>query len=104
MMHFSCDICGKDLTPGVTSRYVVKMEAFAATDPAELTEMDLDADHVEEMAQLLSEQDEDGGVDESAVLPPAKKMRFDLCTGCYAKFLADPLSRENTAKFHFSEN
>ena len=34
MLHFSCDICGKDMTPGGATRYVVKMEAFAATDPA----------------------------------------------------------------------
>ncbi|MBY0513904.1 MAG: hypothetical protein K2P78_08335 [Gemmataceae bacterium] len=102
MMHFSCDFCSKDLTPGAAPRYVVKMEAFAAADPAELTETDLDADHVEEMAQLLSEQDE-AGPDEAAVLPAARKLRFDLCPACYARFLADPLGRE-TAKFHFSEN
>ena len=51
MLHFSCDICGKDLTPKGQARYVVKMEAFAATDPAQLTDDDLDTDHVEEMAQ-----------------------------------------------------
>ena len=58
MLHFSCDNCGKDLTPAGVTRYVVKMEAFAATDPAELTDTDLDTDHVEEMAQLLSEMEE----------------------------------------------
>ncbi|HJZ53763.1 MAG TPA: hypothetical protein VKE74_02335, partial [Gemmataceae bacterium] len=75
MLHFSCDICGKDMTPGGVTRYVVKMEAFAATDPAELTETDLDTDHVEEMAQLLNEQEEAGCDDGPAVLPAAKKMR-----------------------------
>ena len=55
MLHFSCDICGKDLDPEGSARYVVKMEAFAATDPAQLTDDDLDTDHVEEMAQLLNE-------------------------------------------------
>jgi hypothetical protein len=104
MLHFSCDICGKNLTPGGAGRYVVKMEAFAATDPAELTETDLDSDHVEEMAQLLNEMEEGGGEDGPAVLPAAKKIRFDLCPCCYRKFLADPLGRENAAKFDFSEN
>ena len=42
-------------TPEGSARYVVKMEAFAATDPAQLTDDDLDTDHVEEMAQLLNE-------------------------------------------------
>src|SRR5215212_8337567 len=60
MMHFSCDICSKDMTLGEGARYVVKLEAFAAADPAELTETDLDADHVEEMADLLNEMEESG--------------------------------------------
>jgi hypothetical protein len=102
MLHFSCDICGKDLTPGAVTRYVVKLEAFAATDPAELTDEDLDTDHVEEMAQLLSELEE-GGCEVQAA-PARKAMRFDLCPGCYRKFVADPLGREVAPKFDFSEN
>ena len=105
MMHFSCDICSKDMTLGEGARYVVKLEAFAATDPVELTETDLDADHIEEMAQLLNEMEESGLDDDGpSELPAAKKMRFDLCAMCYRKFLADPLGRENAAKFDFSEN
>jgi hypothetical protein len=102
MLHFSCDICGKTL-PGQVGRYVVKMETFAATDPAELTDENTDADHVEEMARLLSEQEEDADDDGPALLPTCKKMRFDLCPYCYRKFLADPLGRE-AASFDFSEN
>src|SRR5262245_8535880 len=98
MLHFSCDICGKDMTPNSSARFVVKMEAFAATDPAELTDDDLDADHVEEMAQMLDELD-DG--DAPPLPPAAKKMQFDMCPACYRKFLADPLGRENANKFDF---
>jgi hypothetical protein len=104
MLHFSCDICGKDMTPGGETRYVVKMEAFAATDPAELTDTDLDTDHVEEMAQLLTEMEEAGAGDGPDVPPARKAMRFDLCPCCYRKFVADPLGRESAAKFDFSEN
>ncbi len=104
MMHFSCDSCGKDLTPGELARYVVKVEGFAATDPAELTEADLDSDHVEEMAQLLNDI-EDGRADEMLVESPrSAKKRFDMCPLCYRKFLADPFGRANVAKFDFSEN
>lgn len=102
MLHFSCDVCGKDLISGVSTRFVVKMEAFAAGDPAELTEEDTDPDHVEEMARLLNEQEETGE-DSPTLLPACKKMRFDLCRSCYRKFLDDPLGRE-AAKLHFSEN
>jgi len=98
MMHYSCDFCGKDLLEGASSRFELKMEVVAVQDPAELTEDDLDADHLEEMGQLLNDDDAD--------LEPAprfKKFRYDLCRGCHAKFLADPLGRESM-KFDFSAN
>jgi hypothetical protein len=101
MMHFSCDFCGKDMTPDEAGRYVLKMEAYAA-NPTELTEDDLDADHVEEMARMLSElEDSDEG---PQVLPLCKKMRFDLCPACFGKFVNDPLGRESASKFDFSPN
>jgi hypothetical protein len=98
MMHFSCDLCGKDLTPSATGRYVVRIEVFAAHDPAELTEDDLDADHLEEIGQLLSEEGAD-----AEPAPVSQELRYDLCPSCHKKFLADPLGRE-LQKFDFSEN
>ena len=41
-----------------SNRFIVKMKAYAAKDPAELTDEDVDEDQVEEMARLLMEQDE----------------------------------------------
>ena len=35
MLHVTCDLCGKELRPGEDHRYVVKLEVFAAPDPAE---------------------------------------------------------------------
>ena len=101
MLHFSCDLCGKNLPEGAT-RYVVKMEAFAATDPARLTDEDLEADHVDEMAQLLSEMEDDERGPE--LLPACQKLRFDLCSVCHRKFLKDPLGRDAATRFDFSEN
>jgi len=99
MLHYSCDLCGKDLTDGLDSRFVLRMEVFAAHDPAEITECDLGDDHLEEMGQLLREADEM----DLEPAPAFKKMRFDMCPPCHRKFLADPLSRE-VQKFDFSEN
>lgn len=101
MMHFSCDLCGKDMTGCAADRYVLKLEAFAARDRAELTDDDLDADPVEEMARLLSDQEDGGELPDP--LPTCKKMRFDLCPGCFRRFVNDPLGRE-AAKFDFSPN
>ena len=102
MMHFSCDFCGKDMTQDGAARFILKMEAYAATDPAELTDDDLETDHVEEMAQLLCEMEE--ADEEPQLRPTSKKMRFDLCPGCFRKFVNDPLGRENATKFDFSPN
>jgi hypothetical protein len=101
MFHVTCDLCGKELRPGDDQRYVVKVELFAAHDPAEITEEDLDEDHMEAVSQLLREMEENGieDIDESQ-----QNFRYDLCASCRAKFARDPLGREVAQKFDFSEN
>jgi hypothetical protein len=74
------------------------MEVYAAHNPSELTEDDLDADHLEEIGQLLAEEGPD-----AEPTPAFKKLSYDLCPSCHKKFLADPLGRE-LQKFDFSEN
>jgi uncharacterized protein YlaI len=103
MLHFSCDGCGKELTPSGVDRFVVKIEAYAAHEPAELTEADLDEDHLEVVSQLL--RDEEDSLDDPDLMTPSyKNFRYDLCPECHKRFLRDPLSREAVQKFDFSEN
>jgi hypothetical protein len=99
MLHFSCDLCGKDLTDGRDSRYVVRMEVYAATDPGRLTDDDLSDDNLEAVGELLRDADEA----DREPAPAYKKLQYDLCPTCHVKFLADPLNRE-AQKFDFSEN
>src|SRR5262249_33488638 len=73
MLHFSCDLCGKDLTDNADGRYVVHMEVFPAHDPAELTDADLGDDHLEEVGQLLREAEED----DLEPAPAYTKLRYD---------------------------
>ena len=103
MLHVTCDLCGKDLRPGDDHRYVVKIEVFAADDPAEITEADLDEDHMEAVSQLLREM-EDNLADPEGVQPAYKNFRYDLCPECHKKFVRDPLNKEAAQKFDFSEN
>ena len=56
-MHITCDHCGKQLRSG-QDHFVVKIEVFAAHDPAEITEADLEEDHMEAVSQLLQEMEE----------------------------------------------
>jgi hypothetical protein len=101
MLHVTCDGCGKDLRPG-EDHHVLKIEMFAAQDPAELTEADLDVDHMEAVGELLRQMEE---TDEAIELEPAScHRRFDLCSECRKRFLRDPLGRENASKFQFSKN
>ena len=98
MLHFSCDLCGQQLDD---QRYVVKLEVFPAFDPDELSEDDLDADHLQEVSELLAEMEVTG---DSVLDDGAKNFRFDLCTRCHQKFLKDPLGRDTLRRLNFSEN
>ena len=99
MLHFSCDLCSQELDE---RRYVVKLELFPAFDPDAITEADLDADHLKEVAELISEIESTGGMGESD--SDSKSFRFDLCPRCYAKFKKDPLGRDALRRMNFSEN
>ena len=102
MLHVTCDLCGKELRTEADHRYVVKIEAFAAHDPAEITEADLDEDHMEAVSQLLRDMEDNLAGPE--MVAPYKNFRYDLCPECHKKFVRDPLGRETAQKFDFSEN
>jgi hypothetical protein len=100
MVHYSCDLCGRDVAE---ARFVVKIEVFAGHDPAKLTEADLDEDTIDGLSRELEEAGEDA--DLSDRIPPARSaFRFDLCPACHARYVRSPLAREADKKFHFSEN
>lgn len=102
MMHYSCDVCGKDLLPGDDDRYVVKIEAFPAQDPAQLTDADLDDDHMQAISELLNDLEDSEG--ELTLPEPSKHFRYDLCPECHQRFIRDPLGKEQQHKLFFSKN
>ncbi len=101
MVHFTCDLCGKDLHTNGERRFVVKIEAFPGFDPTELTEDDLDDDPMEAVAQILK-RDEAMAADIDTDKPQG--FRFDLCPSCHGKFIKDPLGRDALRSFDFSKN
>jgi len=104
MLHVTCDLCGKELLPGDEHhRYVVKIEVFAAHDPAEITEADLEEDHMEAVSKMLQEIDDDV-IGPDRIEPAAHQFRFDLCPECRKRFVRDPLNKDAAQKFDFSEN
>jgi len=103
MVHVSCDLCGRDLRSKDDPHYVVKIEVYAAQNPFEITEDDLDEDHMEAVSQILQSEDEDA-LSEGEENGGRRILRFDLCPTCREKFVKDPLNREAALHFDFSEN
>ena len=101
MIRYSCDICKRDLDPDQDLRYVVKMEVFAAFDPAAADDDD-DRDHLQEIQDIL-ERMEDAESDQIGE-DVFQQLRFDLCPECRKKFLRDPLGRGIAKAFGFSAN
>lgn len=101
MVHVTCDLCGKQLRQG-DDHFVVKLEVYPAHDPTEITEADLDSDHMEEISQLLCQAEDLSEAEQ--VVPTTQHRRYDLCSGCREKFLRDPLGREVPQKLDFSDN
>lgn len=103
MLHITCDMCGKCLQPGEDLHYVVKIEAFANHDPLEITEADLEADHLESISQMIHEMEDNP--DECELAEPNQKFRYDLCSHCHGEFVRAPLGNVPTVnKLKFSKN
>src|SRR3972149_1714149 len=99
MVHYTCDMCGKALLVDEDTRYVVKIEVFAAYDPMELTGEDVEADHLEEISQLVSEMEQmDPKELEEDVY---KSFRFDLCPTCRDKYVEDPFGTKMRPRMRF---
>jgi hypothetical protein len=104
MVHFTCDLCGKDLSATGEPRFVVKIAAVAGFDPNEITADDLDDDHMEAIAEVLR-RDEDLNLNpEDLDAQLYKGFRFDLCPACHGRFIKDPLHRDLLRTLNFSEN
>lgn len=99
MLHFTCDSCGRSIDH---ERYVARVEVAPAFDPEDLTEEDLDDDHLEQVAESLSELESTGDFVLDECEP--RKFRFDLCPHCWKKYLADPLGRDASRRLNFSQN
>jgi len=102
MIHYTCDMCGKPLLVEEQVRYVVKIEVYAAYDTMDITDEDLEEDHIEEMRELV--EDMEDMTTEEVEEGVYKTLRFDLCPGCKAIYLCDPLSQTQGRRISFGDN
>jgi len=104
MVHFTCDLCGKDITSSGEDRFVVKMEAFPGFDPNEIKEEDLDDDPMEAVSELLESGEGFAHREQAEDACRRTGFRFDLCPACHRRFLRNPLGKSNAAVLDFSKN
>ena len=92
MMRLTCDLCDRILLLEEDVRYIVNIEVYAAYDPMELTDADLQRDHKAELRQLVERmKDMDPEKAQDSVY---RKFTFHLCPRCQREFLKDPLARK----------
>lgn len=103
MIHFSCDRCGRPIDRGEELRYVVRIEIEAVMEPLEDEVVDdEDRDHLMELHDLLENASEE---DPSALGDALyQRKRCDLCAECYRKFVRNPIGRDSSTHFDFSQN
>ncbi len=101
MIHYTCDLCKRELGCEDSLRYVVKMEIYAAFDPV-VVEDENDRDHLEEVQEMIDRMDdaEDPNLGEDVY----QQLRFDLCPECRRKFCRNPLGRDVGKMFDLSSN
>jgi len=102
MIRYSCDLCKRKLDSKNDLRYVVKVEVYAAFDPAAVDNDDEDRDHLEEIQDILERMEDIPGDEIGDEV--YQQLRFDLCPECRKKFIRNPLGRETAKAFGFSAN
>ncbi|HIE11236.1 MAG TPA: hypothetical protein EYP62_06435 [Kiritimatiellae bacterium] len=89
MINRICDMCGEPLDPG-DLRYELRIEAFAAYDPLDITFDDLlGMDLEKEIARVA---DACRNVSSQELMRQVyTSFRFDLCPRCYRRYIRNPL-------------
>lgn len=102
MIHFTCDICGKEMRGSDKDRFVLVMEIRPGESSFELTEEDIDQDNLAKVSDILQAA-EATGEDPYEELSPIKT-RHDVCSACKEKLLRNPFNCKPVAKVTFSDN
>lgn len=84
--------------------FVAKIEVAPAFDPDDLTDADLDVDHLEMIADMIAATNSTGD-DEYDELAP-RQFQFELCPTCSRQYIQSPLGaiRSSMRLKRYSEN
>ena len=101
MIHYTCDLCKRDLDPDEDIRYVVKIEISAAFDPAVDIQEDDDRDHLQEIQELLDQLEQSQG---DRIGEDVTRAALRSLPGVPPQVFQNPLGRENAKLLDFSKN
>lgn len=101
MTHYSCDMCGKDVT-NADDHFILVAHISPAEDYSALTEEDLDEDHLAQLGEALKQLEAQGKECLDQTRPV--HVRLDLCGLCRHELLTNPIGRSSLLKLNFSEN
>lgn len=101
MIHHTCDCCKRLINSERELRYVVRVEVYAALDPAD-AEADDERDHLQEIQDILERLDD--ADDEEIGDDVYHHNRYDLCSECRNRYVKNPLGRVAMQELGFSKN
>lgn len=91
MISYSCDGCGRKLSPGAL-RYTVKVDVRAAYEEIHIGLAELVRDHRQELIDLIKKIERDTEKTPSEIEETVyKAIHFDLCPACQRAYIKDPL-------------
>jgi hypothetical protein len=92
MSDLACDRCGRSLLAFEDVRYKLEIKVYAAYDPLEISEKELEErDHdaeIKRLIELMEKRDQD-----ELEAEVYKEFAFDLCLRCQKEFVKEPLPR-----------
>lgn len=97
MIHFTCDCCGRAINQAEETRYVVRIEVYAAVEDDPEQALD-DMDQLEEIEDLLERLNEEEQQEDLF-----RQVRYDLCAECRERFVRNPLG-QGVNSLRFSDN
>ncbi len=100
MIHYTCDLCGRELCVEDDVRYVVKIEVYPVCGQVTEEEEEFEEDHLSALSESLA----DKGAPEGEGCDAFREFRFDLCPACHSRYLEDPLFRKILRRMGFSSN
>ncbi|MBI4612575.1 MAG: hypothetical protein HY720_03100 [Planctomycetes bacterium] len=102
MIHYTCDVCGKDLVVEEDARFEVRIEVKIACEPKGESSDDPEEDFDAQVSDILELMQ---GVDKADLERGVyKSFRYDLCADCKESYLEDPLFRRRVLRLQHSEN